>query len=174
MDAEANWPSPADGVVVLRVLCQEDAAAWKAGEDDEQRRWFEMPSPAPMENVVAAIERWRQSWKEDGAERHWGIWRESVLAGGVAIRVRPDGRGNVSYIVFPESRRQGIALRAVRLATEWAFSSLGVTAIVAVVNPANIASMAVAAAAGFVDDGWAEDWEFGETGPMRRLLLPRS
>ena len=30
--------------VTLRVLEVADAAAWLAGEDDEQLRWFEMPA----------------------------------------------------------------------------------------------------------------------------------
>ena len=170
---DAEWPELRDELVTLRVLTLDDAGAWKAGEDDEQRRWFEMPGPAPMANVIRAIEQWRSGWAEDGDVRHWGVWREEELAGGVEIRARQDARANVSYIVFPSWRRQGVASRAVRLASTWAFANLGVDAVVAVVHPDNLASQGVAMAAGFIDDGWADDWEYGETGPMRRYLLAR-
>ena len=171
MTSDADWPVLDDGVVTLRVLRTDDAEQWKAGEDDEQRRWFEMPGPAPMQNVLRAIDNWRLGWRDEGPVRHWGIWLDDELAGGVEIRVRDDRRANVSYIVFPSSRRRGVAVRAIRLAVQWAFAHLGVTAIVAVVHPDNIASRSAATRAGFVDDGWAEDWEYGETGPMRRYVL---
>lgn len=158
--------------VALRPLEPEDAEAWKAGEDDEQRRWFEMPGPAPMENVVAAIERWRASWRDDGPVRHWGIWVDDRLAGGVELRVRDeDGRANVSYVVFPHARRRGVAAAAVRQAVEYAFADLGVPAVVAVIDPRNVASIAVAQRCGFRDDGPAAPWEYGETGPMVRYVL---
>lgn len=174
MADDAAWPSPRDGVVTLRVLEMRDADAWKAGEDEEQRRWFEMPGPAPMENVVAAITRWRASWRDNnGGERHWGVWHQHELTGGVAVRVREDGRANVSYIVFPPWRRRGFAVRAVRLATDWAFDHLDAAAAVAVINPGNEASTRTAIAAGFVYDGEADAWEYGETGPMKRYLLTR-
>ena len=168
---DSTWATPSDGVVALRALRPEDAEAWKEGEDDEQRRWFEMPGPAPMENVIGAIARWRTEWRDGGSVRHFGIWRGEALIGGVEIRVREDGRANVSYIVFPSWRRRGYAARAVRLATSWAFTALRVPAVVAIVHPENVASVAVAAAAGFRPDGTAEPWEYGETGPMNRYVL---
>jgi len=41
----------------------------KAGEDEEQRRWFEFPGPAPMSNVVKAIRNLREQWATDGPMR---------------------------------------------------------------------------------------------------------
>ena len=168
---DPTWPTPSDGVVTLRALRSEDAEAWKAGEDDEQRRWFEMPGPAPMENVIGAIARWRAEWRDAGRVRHFGIWWSEALIGGVEIHVRDDGRANVSYIVFPSWRGHGYAVRAVRLATTWAFTTLRVPAVVAIVHPDNVASIAVATAADFRPDGIAEPWEYGETGPMNRYVL---
>ncbi len=57
----------------LRPLVLGDAATWKAGEDDEQIRWFEASGPALIENVIAAIRRWQAGWADDGPVRHWGI-----------------------------------------------------------------------------------------------------
>jgi len=41
---------------------------------DEQIRWFELPGPAPMANVVAAIEQWSRSWAEGGPVRSFGVF----------------------------------------------------------------------------------------------------
>jgi RimJ/RimL family protein N-acetyltransferase len=171
VSADEDWPVLTGGGLVLRVLRSDDAVGWKAGEDEEQRRWFAMPGPAPIANVVAAVERWRANWRDDGPVRHWGIWIGGRLSGGVEIRVRDDQKANVSYIVFPEARGRGVGALAVGLAADWAFRNLEVRAIVAVINPENAASVAVARSAGFEEDGWAEAWEYGETGPMVRYVL---
>ena len=165
----------AGATVLLRVLRPSDASAWHAGEDEEQRRWFEFPGPAPYATVVAAIDAWRASWRSGGAVRHWGIWTDdgATLAGGVEVRDRGDQRANISYVVFPHARRRGLAAAAVVLAAEWAFEHLPVDAVVAVIDPRNQASLGVARRAGFVADGVAEAWEYSETGPMLRFVLTR-
>jgi len=99
--SQDDWPVLEGEGFVLRVLKPEDAAAWHAGEDEEQRRWFEFPGPAPFENVVRAIASWRKSWSDGGPVRHWGIWTHDELAGGIEVRDRRDGRANVSHLVFP-------------------------------------------------------------------------
>ena len=161
---------------VLRPLATNDALAWQAGEDEEQRRWFEFPGPAPIENVVAAIDAWRSSWKNDGPVRHWGIWEQpgDTLAGGVEIRDRGDRHANVSYVVFPPKRRRGLATQAVRLASTWAFAHLPIDVVVAVINEGNVASRRVAEASGFLLDGTANPSEYSETGPMLRYTLRRA
>ena len=118
----------------LRVLEVSDAEVWKLGEDAEQLRWFEAPGPAPIKNIVAAIENWRSGWANNGPVRQWGIWLGDDLAGGVELRARTDGNSNVSYLVFPHARGQRLASRAVRLATQWALHDLGVSAVVAVID----------------------------------------
>jgi RimJ/RimL family protein N-acetyltransferase len=156
---------------VLKALVLSDAEAWKAGEDPEQTKWFEAPGPAPMSNVRAAIRSWQAGWTEDGPIRQWGIWSHDQLAGGVELRVREDGRANVSYVVFPFWRRLGLAAAAVRLVAAWAFEILGVSAVVAVIDEENVASRGVADRAGFQLDGLAESWEHSESGVMLRYVL---
>ncbi len=168
---EKDWPVLKGERCTLAVLSLEDAEAWKAGEDEEQRRWFEFPGPAPMENVVGAICKWRDQWQTDGPMRQWGIWSSGELAGGVEIRDRGDRRANVSYVVFPTFRRRGVATEAVCLATEWAFRNLAVDVAVAVIDERNAASTAVAKRAGFTFEGRAERWEYDESGPCVRYVL---
>lgn len=159
---------------VLRALEPSDAAAWKAGEDPEQIRWFEAPGPAPMENIVAAIRGWQAGWEEDGPVRQWGIWVDGRLAGGVELRVRRDEKANASYVVFPHARGRGLASSALRLAAQWAFRHLGVPAVVAVIDERNAPSRKVATRAGFILDGPAEPWECSESGSMVRYVGERS
>lgn len=160
---------------VLRPLSAGDALAWQAGEDEEQRRWFEFPGPAPLANVIAAIDTWRSSWASEGPVRHWGIWvqPDESLAGGVEIRDRGDRRANVSYVVFPPMRRRGLATRSVTLASRWAFAHLTIDAVVAIINEDDVASRAVATACGFAFDGIADPSEYSESGPMLRYTLDR-
>jgi RimJ/RimL family protein N-acetyltransferase len=136
----------------LRPLRVADAAAHKAGEDDEQLRGFEFPAPAPIERVVAAIEAWRESWASGGPVRDFGIWDDTsgALIGNVEVRLLPgDARlVNLSYLVFPDSRRQGYATRAARLVLAYARDELGARAAVIEALTDNTASLGVARALG--------------------------
>jgi RimJ/RimL family protein N-acetyltransferase len=143
-----------------------------AGEDAEIIRWFEFPRPSRMGDAQKAIAAWRESWLNDGPVRQWGIWCEGQLAGGVELRDRGDRRANLSYIVFPLFRGQGLAVDAVRQATTWALANLPVDAAVAVVDVENEASRAVAERCGFAADGLAERWEYDESGPSLRYVYP--
>jgi [ribosomal protein S5]-alanine N-acetyltransferase len=166
-----TWPTLHGRSCSLVVLTLADAEAWLAGEDEEQRRWFEIPGPATVTDVLDAIARWRMDWRTDGSTRHWGIWTGGQLAGGVELRRRPDERVGISYVVFPAFRRRGLAVEAIRLATRWAFDHLPIDGVVAVVDEANVASRATAERSGFTFDGVAEPWEYDETGPCVRYLL---
>ena len=103
--------------------------------------------------------------------RHWGIWVEGRLGGGIELRVREDGKVSISDLVFPVARRRGVASGAARLAADWALASLDVPPVVAVIDEMNVASRCVADRAGFRFDGKAEPWEYGETGVMLRYVL---
>ena len=170
---EDRWPVLQGNGFELRVLRHVDAEVWKAGEDPEQIRWFEAPGPSPIENIVAAIDGWRSNWSANGPVRHWGIWTDDGLSGGVEVRVRDDGKANISYVVFPAARRRHLATESVSLVSTWALERLDVVAIVAVVGEDNVASRGVAASAGFVLDGRAEPWEHGESGVMLRYVRTR-
>ena len=75
------------------------------------------------------------------------------LAGGCEIRLRPRRVGEMSHRVFPEFRDRGYASRAVRLASDRAFSAAGVARIELHIEPDNAASRAVAQRAGLREAG---------------------
>jgi RimJ/RimL family protein N-acetyltransferase len=172
VDEDDCWPVLRRDDLTLRVLRPDDASGWRAGDDEEQRRWFEFPGPAPLENVIGAIAAWRDGWRNGGPVFQWGLWVEDKLVGGVELRIREDDKANASYVVFPAGRRRRVATRALNLACEWALDNLPISAVVAVIHPDNVASQGVALGAGFSLEGWAERWEYGETGPMLRYVLP--
>src|SRR5690242_7917250 len=107
-----------DHEIVLRRLTLDDVDEWLAGEDEEQTRWFEFPRAAMRADVERAIGDWQHSWNSHGAVRHWGICIRATgaIAGGVELRMLGNDEVNLSYVVFPPWRRQGIATRAARLA----------------------------------------------------------
>jgi RimJ/RimL family protein N-acetyltransferase len=170
-----TWPVLRSGDLTLRVLAPEDADAFLAGEDDEQRRWlwYDASRHSTRETVEDAIRRWRASWAAGGPVHQWGVFRGAgaVLVGGVELRDRGDGFANVSYVVFPAARRQGVATAAARIASRWALENMNVDAVVAIVNPTNLASLGVLRRAGFVSDGMAESAEHDSPEEMRRFVL---
>jgi RimJ/RimL family protein N-acetyltransferase len=145
-----------DGIE-LRPLQISDAAAHKAGEDLEQLDAFEFPGPAPLENVTAAIREWERSWAEDGPVRDFGIWATatSELIGNVEVRVTAPHRVSLSYLVFPEWRRRGVATQAARLALRYAAEQLDAAYATISVLETNAASRAVASSLGAEITDWA-------------------
>jgi RimJ/RimL family protein N-acetyltransferase len=146
---------PSDGVVVLRPLGLDDVDEWLAGEDDEQIRWFEFARPAVRDDVVHAIERWSGSWRALGPVRNWGVCdaRTGRILGGVEVRDLGDGEVNLSYVVFPFARRQGIATRAAMLALAYAIAEMGARVALLKILDGNVASLGVARRLGAVRAG---------------------
>jgi RimJ/RimL family protein N-acetyltransferase len=164
---------PGDDLVVLRRLSLADVDEWLAGEDDEQIRWFEFPGPATRVHVERAIAAWQESWRNDGPVRHWGICvrPSGEIAGGVELRLLDTREVNLSYVVFPAWRRQGIATRASRLALAYGSRDLGATAAVIKVLDGNLASLAVARNLGAAALG-VEPSDSGGRFVVHRLELP--
>ena len=131
-----------DGVVVLKPLARDDASEWLAGEDDEQLRWFEAPRPAELSDVEEFISSCQESWRTMGNHRHWGIRRtdSQLLLGGVDLRAIGRDEVNLSYLVFPQYRRQGIARRASLLALEYAATAMGAKTVIIKMLPGNVSS----------------------------------
>ena len=89
---------------------------------------------------------------------------DNQMIGVVGFHAKPSfaGRLEVGYRIFPDFRRQGFALEAVRGLLDWARLEPGVKTFVASVRPKNLASLAVIAKFGFVQVGRQWDEEDGE------------
>jgi RimJ/RimL family protein N-acetyltransferase len=78
------------------------------------------------------------------------------------------GAVEVGYTVFPDYRRRGIATAAVQALVDWAFRPGGAGVVLATVDPANAASLAVLARVG----GFAQIGECTD-GDTRELVFRR-
>ena len=139
----------ADGIV-LRPLTLDDAPEHLAGQDDMEIAAFEFPRASVIDDVVAAITRWQDSWAHRGPVRNFGIWDDAsgALVGNVELRRVNEGVVNLSYMVFPDFRRQGIATGAARVALAYAAAEMAAKTATIKVLDWNEASLAVARAVG--------------------------
>jgi RimJ/RimL family protein N-acetyltransferase len=139
----------ADGIE-LRPLVVDDAAEHHAGEDAMAIAAFEFPRASVVDDVVAAIEAWQAAWTRRGPVRNFGIrdGASGALCGNVEVRLVAEGVVNLSYLVFPDFRRRGIATRAARLALAYAASDMGAETARIKVLDWNEVSQSVARAVG--------------------------
>jgi RimJ/RimL family protein N-acetyltransferase len=149
-------PVLSDGVVVLECLSLADASSHWAGEDDEQARrfgWY--PRRSSLDGVRTFIIDRQRQWREGGPRRTLAIRLADTrtLVGGCETRLQPDRSAEVSWWIFPEHRRQGLATRGVRLMLQYFSNTFGVSKFVALIEPDNAASLGVARGTGFVESG---------------------
>jgi RimJ/RimL family protein N-acetyltransferase len=139
-----------DDIVTVRLRRESDLGAVEAASHDvETRRWL-ADAPMDAEARRTAMARVEQAW-------HSGSAAPSVIAdtvtdepvGLVNLQFRTDDVASIAYTVFPAHRRRGIAPRAVRLVTAWAFRDLALTRLLLEADTANTASLRVAEKCGF-------------------------
>jgi ribosomal-protein-alanine N-acetyltransferase len=138
-----------DGEIVLRPWAPADAgslaAAWA---DPDIVRW----TAVPPDRSPAAAAAWIAGWEE---RRRRGLALDLVVVPaaddavvlgevGASFLTRPP---TIGWWLLPAARRQGIARRAVRLFAARLRAAGAATELVAEVDPANAASLAVARAA---------------------------
>jgi RimJ/RimL family protein N-acetyltransferase len=138
-----------DGDLLLRPWAAADAGALAAAwADPEIAHW----TAVPADRSEAAATAWIAGWDE---RRRRGLALDLVVARvadsgtvlgevGASFLTRPP---EVGWWIVPAARGQGLATRAVRLFAARLLGSEAVTELVAEVDPANAASLAVARAA---------------------------
>jgi RimJ/RimL family protein N-acetyltransferase len=156
-------PKLTDGVISLRPLNPEDAADHLAGEDDEMAKWVS-GGRSTLATVEAFIRNNQESWQSGGPRRAFGVFdcASNRLSGFIEMnlaRVVEPGQVNVSYGVFPQWRRQGLALRAINLMDEYLRTATDARQIVLRIAPENIASLKLAEKAGFTFCGLFDEPE---------------
>lgn len=139
-----------DGIVLLRCrrACDLDAIS-AASYDPETRRWLTDP-PMDAQARAASMQRVAEAFRT-------GRSAPLVIADGennepiglINLQFRDDHVATIAYSVFPAHRGKGVAARAVRLMTEWAFGPLGLTELLLEIDPKNVASVRVAEKCGF-------------------------
>ena len=165
-----HTPELTDGVILLRPLTTEDAVDHLAGEDEEMAKWLS-GGRSTLANVEKAILNWQQNWQTGGPRRAFGVFdcMTNRLVGFIEVNltllVEP-GQISVSYGVFRQWRRQGLALRAIDLMDEYLRTVTEARQIVLRIAPANTVSLKLAEKAGFTLRGLFDESE----GPMVRYV----
>jgi RimJ/RimL family protein N-acetyltransferase/nitrite reductase/ring-hydroxylating ferredoxin subunit len=156
-------PPLSDGTVTLRPLRAEDAPAITAAcQDPAIQRWIPMiPVPYVEADARRFILMTLQAW-HDGNSYEFAIADTSTDAyiGSIGLHLGPNPRRHaVGYLVAPESRGHGVAVRALRLITHWGFAELGIERLALWTLPGNVASQKVAERAGFRFEALIRNWE---------------
>jgi RimJ/RimL family protein N-acetyltransferase len=139
-----------DGVVSLRPPDERDLPAIERGLDDvDVVRAFGRPTGSAEDVLELNRARWR-----DGTGPTFAICdARGACVGHAFVNVGPDRRGSVGYWLLPEARGKGLATRAVRLVSAWAFDALGLARLQLLTEPSNDASQRVAERSGFRREG---------------------
>jgi RimJ/RimL family protein N-acetyltransferase len=158
-----NAPGLTDGVIFLRPLAAEDAADHLAGEDEEMAKWLS-GGRSTLSGVEAFIRNNQESWRSGGPRRAFGVFdcASTRLIGFIEVnlaRLVNPGEVNVSYGIFPQWRRRGLALRAIDLMDQYLRSATEARQIVLRIFPANTASLKLAEKAGFTFCGLFDEPE---------------
>jgi len=146
-----------DGVIRLRPWREGDVPALvEACQDPEIPRWTVVPTPYTENDGRAFVagQTERLSRSEAAPFAVVGADGQGFL-GSVEVTLldRRSGRGEIGYWIAATARRQGVALRAVRLISAWAFEDLELERLELLVEPENGPSQGVAEAAGFTREG---------------------
>ncbi|MGH3017003.1 MAG: GNAT family N-acetyltransferase [Gaiellaceae bacterium] len=147
-----------DGTVLLRPWTDADVpAVAEACRDPEIARWIDdIPAPYTRADARAYVAACRRGWKDGSL---WAFAVTDAATGevlgscGVGWQDHPHGVAEIGYWVRAGARGRGVATRAVRLASEWAFEEGGVQRLQLRADELNAASQRVAVNAGFQREG---------------------
>ncbi|HEY2117327.1 MAG TPA: GNAT family protein [Candidatus Angelobacter sp.] len=168
-----NTPGLTDGVIFLRPQSAEDAADHLAGEDEEMAKWLS-GGRSTLSGVEAFIRNNQESWRNGGPRRAFGVFdcASNRLIGFIEVNLarlaNPD-EVNVSYGIFPQWRRKGLALRAIDLMDQYLRTATEARQIVLRIFPANTASLKLAEKAGFTFHGLFDEPEGRMARYVRKL-----
>ena len=123
-----------------------------ACQDPEIARWTAtIPWPYREDHARTWISSHGLLW-ENGEAAEFAITaaQDGQLLGSVGLRLDWEDKTAVAgYWVAARARNRGVATRALRLATTWAFETLGLSAVELVTMIGNVASERVAERVGF-------------------------
>jgi len=158
-----NAPALTDGIIFLRPLTPEDAADHLAGEDEEMVKWVS-GGRSTLATVEAFFQNNQESWRSGGPRRAFGVFdcASNRLVGFIEVnleRLVNPGEVNVSYEIFPQWRRKGLALQAIELMDQYLRTATEARQIVLRILPENIASLKLAEKAGFIFQGLFDEPE---------------
>jgi RimJ/RimL family protein N-acetyltransferase len=146
-------PTLSDGTVTLRGYVTADTNDVVAyARDPLVQKWTALPSPYTRRDAESFLANCADGWRR-GAGRSFAIETQGRWCGGIDIRPATGGVAEVGYGLAPWARGSGVAVRAMRLALPWAFSTLNLSVIQWEAHVGNWASRRAAWACGFQVEG---------------------
>jgi RimJ/RimL family protein N-acetyltransferase len=143
-----------DGVVVLRLLREDDRAPVLATMRDELvRRWLNMPASPGEADFETLLHLSRAG--ADSGERYdlmVTLAADDVPLGAVVISRRHRDNYELAYLAGAEGRGRGLMGRSVKLACDWLFAE-GIGRIELRTHPDNLESQRLAERSGFRREG---------------------
>jgi len=133
-------------------------------DDPDVVRNTRVPSRPPRGYAAKWIGRYTRGW-EDGSCAGFAILDAVGSFLGFAAIVELDvaaREGEIGYVVVREARGRGVAGRALRLVTDWAFDELRLERVELRIDVANEPSIRVAERAGYRRDGVLRSLHFKE------------
>ena len=167
MPRRLTAPSPplADDAVRLEPLDGRYVPDFERMLDDAAIvRHTRVPTNPPNGFAARWVGRYVKGW-QDGSCAGFAILSEETtflgLVGLVDLDL-PARQGEIGYVVVGEARGRGVARRALRLVTDWAFEGLGLERVELRIDVDNEPSMRVAERAGYHRDGVLRSLHFKE------------
>ena len=149
-------PTLYDGELALRPWTLDDLDAVRLQADQEIEDWLGFPSGiAPGEDLRQAIEQQHRGYLDSRRVVSFLVEHQGVVAGTVEVRQRGEGTGEMSCVMFPGHRAQGLATRAVQLLIRYAFDELELHRLVAHAEPHNRTLLGIAFRVGLRREGVA-------------------
>ena len=165
LDANApiRHPSAAlrDDTVVLRPLVAADAPDLvAAATDPDIVRWTYLAEGLTTDGAHQLVRR-SENHRRSGFLIRFVIAdaADGRFLGTIGVRPGEGGRGETFYWLAPAARGRGAATRALNLLSSWAFASLGLARLHALVIDGNAASERVLGRAGYVNEGLLRSYE---------------
>jgi RimJ/RimL family protein N-acetyltransferase len=138
-----------DGVVSLRRWRPDDAAALtEIWQDGELQRRFGVETPVTRGSIDGYLAGVALRWAA-GAQLSVAVVNGDEVVGGCDLDDLDTDEPDLGYWVAAPHRRRGHATRGARLLVDWAVEHVDAAKLLLLVEPDNVASIAVATTLGF-------------------------
>lgn len=136
------------GGLRLRTLDPRDAALLVEATRAETAPALWGPRPAGPYSPGDAATALRE-WDPGGDQVSFALLRGERMLAALGLMADAPGSAELAYWVRPEQRGRGLAVRAVRTLTAWAYEQAGLLRAWLEIEPGNGASLGVARSAGY-------------------------
>ncbi len=157
---------------MLRPFAAADFGAARDLEKDAAAARWVPPLPA---DTGAGVVAFYEACRRDGSLLHLAIADRvaGTYLGEAMLAIGEHGVGEVGCCVVPVARGRGIATEALRLLTDWGFTTLGLGRVQVFVATENVAALRLAESAGFRREGVLRSYLAVDGGRLDAVVLAR-